>query len=60
MLKFSEKKKKNDVFIILLTMRVSLRHFRAKFNTIEPRHEKTWFSHMRTTKAQISLCIRAV
>ena len=25
----------------------------------EPRHEKTCFSHMRTTKVQISLCIRA-
>ena len=27
---------------------------------IEPRHEKTCFCHMRTTKAQISLRIRAV
>ena len=27
---------------------------------IEPRHEKTCFSHMRITKAQISLRIRAV
>ena len=26
----------------------------------EPRHEKTCFCHMRTTKAQISLRIRAV
>ena len=26
----------------------------------EPRHEKTCFSHMRTTKVQISLCIHAV
>ena len=26
----------------------------------EPRHEKTCVSHMRTTKVQISLCIRAV
>ena len=29
-------------------------------NTSEPRHEKTCFCHMRTTKAQISLRIRAV
>ena len=28
--------------------------------TNEPRHEKNCFSHMRTTKVQISLCIRAV
>ena len=28
--------------------------------TYEPRHEKTCFCHMRTTKAQISLRIRAV
>ena len=28
--------------------------------TFEPRHEKTCFSHMRTTKAQISLHIHAV
>ena len=28
--------------------------------TYEPRHEKTCLCHMRTTKAQISLCIRAV
>ena len=26
----------------------------------EPRHEKTCFSHKRTTKVQISMCIRAV
>ena len=26
----------------------------------EPYHEKTCFCHMRTTKTQISLCIRAV
>ena len=26
----------------------------------EPRHEKTCFSHMRTTKVQLSLRIRAV
>ena len=25
------------------------------YNTCEPRHEKTCFCHMRTTKAQISL-----
>ena len=31
------------------------------YNTInEPRHEKTCYCHMRTTKAQISLHIRAV
>ena len=29
-------------------------------NACEPHHEKTLFCHMRTTKAQISLCIRAV
>ena len=29
-------------------------------STNEPRHEKTCFCHMRTTKAQISLRIRAV
>ena len=28
-------------------------------NSLEPRHEKTCFSHMRTTKVQISLRIRA-
>ena len=28
--------------------------------TFEPHHEKTCFSHMRTTKVQISLHIRAV
>ena len=28
--------------------------------SLEPRHEKTCFSHMRTTKVQISLRIRAV
>ena len=26
----------------------------------EPRHEKTWFCHMQTTKAQITLHIHAV
>ena len=31
---------------------------KAKKN--EPQHQKTCFCHMRTTKAQIVLCIRAV
>ena len=30
------------------------------FIMYEPRHEKTSLCHMRTTKAQISLCIPAV
>ena len=35
----------------------------VKFNRLtvfEPRHEKTYFCHMRTTKTQISLHIHAV
>ena len=36
--------------------------YRKKNNPIslEPRHEKTYLCHMRTTKAHISLRIRAV
>ena len=37
-----------------ITISLNYRH------THEPRHEKTCFCHMRTTKAQISLRIRAV
>ena len=37
----------------------STKHFHIK-NITEPCHEKTLFCHMRTTKAQISLRIRAV
>ena len=35
-------------------------HVERVFITYEPRHEKTCFSHMRTTKVQISQRIRAV
>ena len=38
----------------------SVSHWWGQLILIEPRHEKTCFCHMQTTKAQISLCILTV
>ena len=64
--KIRDLKRENNLRIIpphcirLTGSSVAVKQTQRPNDIIEPRHEKTCLSHMRTTKVQISLGIRAV
>ena len=55
-----EKYKNISEHFYVCILKISFNLLNSSLCQNEPRHEKTCFYHMRTTKAQISLRIRAV